>query len=158
MLYNFKRNRIIYAVVAFFIVFFLLITINSCKKSDEPESVEQTSDSNVSANSAANLTEDVNTTEKIDLSILYAGLLGTERAKDFTDFLSEHFKEVKTTDYMTFTGSEPGTFDVAIIDHNGLGFNTPMPKVPSLYSRAAVTLGVPGAFLSMRLNLKTGYL
>lgn len=155
MLYNLARNKPVGVFVAFLTVFLLLLTANSCKKSGPPESSEQTSDSNALANAE---TEDVNIAEKIDLRILYAGLSGTERAQDFTDFLSKHFKEVKTTDYTTFTGTEPFAFDVAIIDYNGLGFNPPRPKISPQYSRATITLGVPGAFLCSDLDLKTGYL
>jgi hypothetical protein len=158
MSYFFQRNKVVRTVSVFLSIFFLLLITNSCKKSGQPETTKQTSDSNASTDLSVKLTDDVNFTEKIDLRILYAGLLGTERAKDFTDFLSKHFKEVKTTDYMTFTGTEPITFDVAIIDHNGLGFNAPLPKISPQYARATITMGVPGAFLCERLKLKTGYL
>lgn len=150
MLHN---RKVFHAVCAFSLALLLLVT-NGCKKSGQPESAS----SNDSEDSAAKKIEDVNITEKIDLSILYAGLLETDRAKDFTDFLSKHFTEVKTTDYMKFTEMEPAPFDVVIIDHNGLGFNAPVPNISPQFSHAAITVGVPGAFLCDRLNLKTGYL
>jgi hypothetical protein len=73
-------------------------------------------------------------------------------------FGKSHFQQVETTDYNTFTGSYKTDFDVAIIDHNGTGFNVPTPNISRQYSRATVTVGVPGAFLCDRLSLKTGYL
>ena len=42
--------------------------------------------------------------------------------------------------------------------HNGVGFRVPIPNISRQYSRATVTLGVPGAHLCSRLSLKTGYL
>jgi outer membrane lipoprotein-sorting protein len=95
---------------------------------------------------------------KINLRILYAGLLGTDRAKDFIGFLSEHFEKVETTDYNTFTGNESIDFDVAIIDYDGKDTSAPRSNISRQYTRATVTMGVPGAFLCSRLSLKTGYL
>ena len=95
---------------------------------------------------------------KINLRILYAGRLGTDRAKDFVDFLSEHFEKVETTNYNTFTGNESIDFDVAIIDYDGKDTSAPRSNVSRRYARATVTVGVPGAFLCSRLSLKTGYL
>jgi hypothetical protein len=121
-----------------------------CKKKEQPKQVEQ--------NAEAQGADTVTAVEKIDLRILYAGLPDTDRAKDFMSFLESHFRHVEMTDYSTFTGSHSSEFDVAIVDHNGLGFRTPIPNIPRQYSRATVTVGVPGAFLCRRLSLKTGYL
>lgn len=162
MLRNFITNKCILVVFTFIFICLIAFT-NGCKKQDQPESAQQTVSTNDfidtdTVQEQVEDVEDIDISEKINLRILYAGLLGTERAKDFTDFLSKHFKEVRTTDYMSFTGNEPTVFDVAIIDHNGLGFNTPLPKISRQYSRATVTMGVPGGFISGRLNLKTDYL
>ena len=153
MLYKINFHNVIHKIFVLAFISILVVT-NGCKKSGSSESAG----SNDSIDPTAKLIEDVNVTEKIDLTILYAGLLDTDRAKDFTDFLSKHFTEVKTTDYMKFTGMESTPFDVAIIDHNGLGFNAPLPNISQQYSHATITVGVPGAFLCSRLNLKTGYL
>ena len=39
---------------------------------------------------------------KISLRILYAGMPGTARQKDFVSFLSHHFVEVKSVEVMSF--------------------------------------------------------
>jgi hypothetical protein len=92
------------------------------------------------------------------LKILYAGLPDTDRAKDFLEFLGEHFGTVETTDYNTFTGSEAKGFDVTIIDHDGADTKAPRLRLSPQYAHATITVGVPGAFLCSGLSLKTGYL
>jgi hypothetical protein len=117
-----------------------------CKK-DQPQETQQVSES-----------RRIEISEKIDLCILYAGLLNTDRAKDFVDFLKAHFRQVETTDYKTFNGTHTADFDVAIIDHNGLDTRAPLQGISRQYTRATVTMEVPGADLCSRLSLKTGYL
>ena len=95
---------------------------------------------------------------KFKLKILYAGLPKTDRAKDFMDFLGKHFKEVTFTDYNSFDEKKSTDFDVLILDHDGKEFSAPTPKISQQYSRATVTMGVPGGDISSRLRLKTGYL
>ena len=129
---NIFENKLALSAALVFLLAFMLIMFVSCKKTKTPE--------------------------KVNLRILYAGLPNTDREKDFVDFLKKHFQQVETTDYYAFTGSYKTDFDVAIIDHNGLGFNVPTPKISRQYSRATVTVGVPGAFLCSHLSLKTGYL
>jgi hypothetical protein len=129
---NIFENKLALSAALVFLLAFMLIMFVSCKKTKTPE--------------------------KVNLRILYAGLPNTDREKDFVDFLKKHFQQVKTTNYFAFTGSFTSDFDVAIIDHNGLGFNVPTPKISRQYSRATVTVGVPGAFLCSGLSLKTGYL
>ena len=153
-----KKNRVVLFALA--ICLFVTLMISSgCKKKEQPEEVrkdvpaEQTKDTTTS--------EQIVQTEpsgKIDLKILYAGLPDTDRAKDFVDFLKKHFEQVKTTDYNTFTGDEAANYDVAIIDHNGVAFRSPRPNISRQYTRATVTMGVPGAFICSNLSLKTGYL
>lgn len=92
------------------------------------------------------------------LKILYAGLPDTDRAKDFVNFLSEHFGKVQTADYNTFTGREAAGFDVTIVDHDGADTKAPRLKISPQYAHATITVGVPGAFLCSGLSLKTGYL
>jgi hypothetical protein len=93
-----------------------------------------------------------------DLKILYAGLLDTDRAEDYVGFLGKHFKTVETTDYKSFTGSEAAGFDVTIIDYDGTDRRAPRLRLPRDYTKATITVGVPGAHLCSGLSLKTGYL
>lgn len=96
--------------------------------------------------------------DKINLRILYAGLLDTDRQKDFVKFLSGHFKEVGIADFLNFKPTQTEDFDVVILDHDGAEFRAPRPDVSRDYSRATITMGVPGAFISNNLGLKTAYL
>lgn len=96
--------------------------------------------------------------DRADLRILYAGLLETDRAKDFVVFSGRHFAEVKTTDYNTFTGSRAAGFDVTIIDYDGVDTKASPLLLSPFYSAATITIGVPGALICSRLNLKTAYL
>ncbi len=95
--------------------------------------------------------------EKIDLRILYAGLPDTDRQKDFVKFLSGHFEKVGVGDYLNFRADQADGFDVVILDHDGADFWAPRPDVPRDYSRATITMGVPGALICSNLGLKTAY-
>lgn len=95
---------------------------------------------------------------KYAVKILYAGLPDTDRAGDFMAFLEKHFEKVTLTDYMKFTGQKTTGYDVVILDHDGTDTQAPMPKLVNGYSRATMTMGVPGADIGSRLSLKTGYL
>ncbi|MFC1607551.1 hypothetical protein ACFL47_06225 [Candidatus Latescibacterota bacterium] len=95
--------------------------------------------------------------EKIDLRILYAGHPQTVREKDYVDFLSKYFTKVEAVDATTLTEKQADGFDVVVIDYDGEGFK-PRLKLPDSYSRATVTVGVPGALLCGALDLKTGYM
>jgi uncharacterized lipoprotein YehR (DUF1307 family) len=153
-----KEKRIVLATLA--ICLFFILTISSgCKKKEQPEEARQNVPAEeITPTSTPEQVVQAGTSEKINLRILYAGLPNTDRAKDFVDFLSKHFKQVETTDYNTFTGDEAADFDVAIIDHDGLDTRAPRPNVSRQYTGATVTMGVPGAFICSRLSLKTGYL
>ena len=158
MVKNTFENSIVFVALILWFVFALAIS-GGCKKKEQPEDTQQA----VAAEetkyvSASEKIDEVDVYEKIDLRILYAGLPNTERAKDFVDFLSEHFKQVETTDYNTFTTDKTAGFDVAIIDYDGVEFRAPRPNISRQYSRATVTMGVPGAFICSSLSLKTGYL
>ena len=150
------RNRMILPSILILISFYASIVFVGCKEKDRSADTQQAIESQETK--LISDSQKTDTSEKIDLRILYAGLPNTDRAKDFVDFLTRHFQQVETTDYNTFTGSHTADFDVAIIDHNGVGFRTPVPNISRQYSRATVTVGVPGAFLCSRLSLKTGYL
>ncbi len=153
-----KENIIVLSALTLCLCFTLTIS-SGCKKKEQSEEAQQ----DVPAEQITQTTTSeqvvwVGASEKIDLRILYAGLLETDRAKDFVAFLAANFEKVETTDYLTFKGDESAGFDVAIIDHNGVAFRSPRPNISRQYTRATVTMGVPGAFICSNLSLKTGYL
>jgi hypothetical protein len=132
--------------------------VSGCKKSVPPE--EMTEPAEVAKTDAAVEEAEVVSGDagaKIDLRILYAGLPDTDRQKDFVKFLSGHFEKVKVGDYLNFKAEQADGFDVVILDHDGVDEKAPRPDVPRDYSRATVTMGVPGADICSRLDLKTGY-
>ena len=140
------KNKIILTTV-FLLVFILTIFIG-CKK-DQPQEAQQTVKP-----------QKTEPSEKIALSILYAGLLETERAKDFVAFLAAHFEKVGTTDYLTFKETESACFDVTIIDHDGVDFDRSIAifKLSCQYAHPVIAVGVPGANICSQLLLKTAYL
>lgn len=95
--------------------------------------------------------------EKIALRIFYAGHPGSEREKDFVEFLGKYFTQVTPGDLASFTDKSAQGSDVAILDYDGDGFKAPRPNLTRNYSRATVTVGVVGAFIGDQLSLKTGY-
>jgi hypothetical protein len=141
-----NKIKIVLSLGLVFLLTFALIVFVSCKK-DQPRQTRQAVES-----------QKVDTSGKIDLHVLYAGLPNTDRAKDFVSFLKTYFHQVETTDYNTYTGNHTSDFDVAIIDHDGADTRAPRPNISRQYTRATVTVGVPGAFLCSRLSLKIGYL
>ena len=96
--------------------------------------------------------------EKIPLRILYVGLPATERQKDFVSFLTQHFQEARFADYNDFKEEQADGSDVVIIDTDGeewgKGFNI---KVSEKYTKATISIGIPGAFWCDRMDLKNGY-
>jgi hypothetical protein len=117
--------------------------------------------------------------EPSQLRILYVGHPGSEREKDFVQFLGQHFETVKTADLSTFAGKpfadkDMAGFDVAILDYDGDGFKAPrariVPRFPedasrglralegSWLTRPLITVGVTGGLVASQARLKTGYL
>ncbi len=100
---------------------------------------------------------------KISLRILYAGMPNTAREKDFISFLRKHFVSAKSVDFSSFTEVQAKNSDVVILDKDGIQWasrgGNPLSKIklPQTYSRATLSLGIPGAFLYDRMNLKPGY-
>ena len=92
------------------------------------------------------------------LRILYAGHPGSDREKDFIQFLGQHFSIVKTADLKAFKEKDTEGFDVTILDYDGDGFKAPRPTISPAFSRPLVTMGVPGGLMSSGWGLKTGYL
>ena len=141
------KNKMVLSTVLIFLLAFVLIVFVGCKKKDQPQETQQAAEP-----------QKIDTSGKIHLRILYAGLPNTDRAKDFVDFLTRHFQQVETTDYNTFRGNHTADFDVAVIDYDGADTRAPRVIMSREYTRATVTVGVPGAFLCSNLSLKTGYL
>ncbi|MHC4557915.1 MAG: hypothetical protein ACYTFW_17030 [Planctomycetota bacterium] len=140
------RDRVLLVVLTLWLVHALAI-ISGCKKKDQPEDVQQ-----------AVGPDKIGTTEKFGLRILYVGLPDTERQKDFVEFLRKHFKQVDTADYNTFREEQTKDCDVAIFDKDGLEWKPLDINVSSQYSRATVSIGVPGAFWCRRVSSKMGYM
>ena len=142
-----------------------LAILPGCKKKEQPEDVEPV---NVT-DSIQDMPEPVQAVqediaEKINLRILYVGLSNTDRQKDFISFLSENFKEVKTIDLWSFKEEQTEDSDVVILDKDGIqwGSEGGKPlwdlKVSKQYSRPTISLGIPGAFWTDQMGLKTGYM
>ena len=153
--YTFRKTIVLSVLLTFFFVLTTIILVG-CKRKEKPEPAQQAVESRQTRQVSDSQKTD--TSGKIGLRILYAGLPNTERAKDFVDFLTRHFQQVETTDYNTFTGSHTADYEVAIIDHDGADTSAPRLRFSRQYARATVTVGVPGAFLCDSLSLKTGYL
>jgi len=102
--------------------------------------------------------------DKIPLKILYVGLINTERQKDFVSFLSDNFTEVKSTDLYAFKEEQTKASDVIILDKDGIQWDgrggKPLSdlQVSNQYSRPTISMGIPGAFWTSRMGLKTGYM
>jgi hypothetical protein len=96
--------------------------------------------------------------KKIDYRILYAGHPGSDREKEFVEFLGKQFQEVKTTDLAKFSEARAQGFDVVVLDYDGDGFKAPRPNLTSSYRQATVTIGVAGGMFSASRGLKTGYM
>lgn len=99
-----------------------------------------------------------NREEKIDLRILYLGHPGSEREKEYVNFLRTHFKEVGKGDLQKFEASQTEKYDVIILDYDGRCFDAPRPELSREYDRPTVTIAGVGALIGSGLNLKTGYL
>lgn len=104
------------------------------------------------------------TETKIALRVLYAGMTGTDRQKDFVSFLSDHFTKVKSVDVMSFKAEQANDSDVVILDKDGIQWGnrggSPLYEIirlPKSYNRATIALGIPGAFFYDRMGLKPGY-
>jgi hypothetical protein len=96
--------------------------------------------------------------EKIGLNVLYVGRPGSDREKDFKDFLNPNFELVKTADLGNFEENQAEKFDVVIFDYDGDAFNAPRPNISPAYSRPTVTVGVIGSLICDGQNIKQGYL
>jgi len=140
----------------------LLLAFSLCwscrKKTPEPEPEKQPADSNVAETATAIESQPPVASGKIPLRVLYVGLPDTERQNDFVTFLGKHFTQVDTADYNSFKEEQTKDCDVAIFDKDGLEWAPLDVDVSPQYSRATVSLGVPGAFWVRRVSRKMGYM
>ena len=120
------------------------------KKIDQADDAQQAA--------ASETIESIDVSEKSDLRILYVGLADTERQKDFVTFLGKHFKQIDTADYYAFTEEQTKDCDVAIFDKDGIEWAPLEIDVSDKYSRATVSIGVPGAFWVRKVSPKMGYM
>lgn len=118
--------------------------------------IEQADDAQQAA--ASETIANLDVSEKSDLRILYVGLPDTDRQKDFVTFLGKYFKQVDTADYHAFTEEQTKDCDVAIFDKDGIEWKALDINVSDKYSRATVSIGVPGAFWVERVSRKMGYM
>ena len=149
--------------ITFVLLTSLAFTLTACKKKESPQAPEAARDESVET-SVESPAPQLVTAGKIPLSIMYVGLIDTERQKDFVCFLSENFTEVKTAGLDTFTEDQTKDSDVVILDKDGIQWGdrggNPLwdIRVSSQYTRPTLTLGIPGAFWASRKGLKTGYM
>ena len=133
-----------------------LVTSGGCKKKEPPADAPQTI--GPAGSERVSAAEQINTSGKVDLRILYVGLPNTERQKDFVDLLRAHFERVDTADYNTFREEQTKDCDVAIFDKDGLEWKPLDINVSGYYSRATVSIGVPGAFWVRKVSPRMGYM
>jgi len=107
----------------------------------------------------------VNMSGKIPLKILYVGVEDTERSRDFVGFLSENFAEAKFANVRTFKEENAKNSDVIILDKDGVEWGISKVDFPltnitfsETYSKPTISLGIPGAFFTGEMNLKTDYM
>ena len=141
----------------------LALALPACKKKESPQARDQTQNDSVKSVVQSQSPQTI-VGDKIPLKILYVGLPDTERQKDFVSFLSRNFIEVKTTGLDTFTEEQTKDSDVIILDKDGIQWasrgGNPLSdlRVSAQYSRPTLSLGIPGAFWTNRMRLKTGYM
>ncbi|OHB65489.1 MAG: hypothetical protein A2Y77_11055 [Planctomycetes bacterium RBG_13_62_9] len=92
------------------------------------------------------------------LRILYAGRPGSDREKDFVDFLKKYFDVVQTGNLETFREADTQGFDVTLLDWDWNELRGPRVTVSENFSRPVITIGVPGGMICRQWRLKTGYL
>jgi hypothetical protein len=138
----------------------VLIALQVSKKKETPPARQQIQNALVKSE-----VQQVTSDEKIPLKILYVGLVDTERQKDFVSFLSNNFTGVKSTNLYAFKEEQTKGSDVIILDKDGIqwagrGDGKPLMNYPvsNQYTRPTISIGIPGAFWTDRMRLKTGYM
>ncbi len=103
--------------------------------------------------------------DKIDLSVLYAGIKDDPRTAEFTEFLSKTFTRVEAIDLGALSAETASGADVVIVDsptpyREGDKFE--FPKAPALgtdYSKPTILMGVAGGVvLNTSRTLKLNWL
>ena len=152
-----KKGRIVLAAT---MAVLLASALSGCKKQNEPTRPPRSRAAEPNARTAA-LTPAAEPAAKTDVGkdirILYVGRPGTDREKDFVDFLSKHFGTVAKGDWTAFAEAQCTGFDVTILDYDGDGLDAPHVNLSQGFSHPIITVGVPGAFVCSAANLKTGY-
>lgn len=105
-----------------FLTIGLLLACSLCwncrKKTPEPQPEQQAADGSVAETATTVQSQPPAPSGKIPLRILYVGLPGTERQKDFLAFLGKHFTEVDLENVML--GFAPGkSYQAAAICRHG---------------------------------------
>lgn len=155
-----KRPRIIMGVC----LLVLSLTLSACKDKAPASSQSDTAAGLPTKTSPQTPAPAVASGEKIPLKILYVGLPGTDREKDFVSFLSANFAQVNAADLDAFKEEQTQDSDVVILDKDGIQWGSeggrPLSdlRVSNAYTKPTVSLGIPGAFWTSRMNLKTGYM
>jgi hypothetical protein len=154
------KNMSILRYIAFILLPGVIFSLPACKKKEPPQARQGTQNTLINSEY-----EQITVGDKIPLKILYVGLVNTERHKDFVSFLSDNFTQVKSTDLYAFKEEQTKGSDVVILDKDGIqwagrGDGKPLMNYPvsNQYSRPTITLGIPGAFWTDRMRLKTGYM
>jgi hypothetical protein len=93
-----------------------------------------------------------------NIRILYVGHPGSDREKDFVDFLSKHFGTVAKGDLGAFKESQSNGYDVTIMDYDGDFLKAPRPNISQGFSHPILAVGAVGALVGRSLGLKTGYM
>ena len=96
------------------------------------------------------------TTEKIALNILYMGEPESARAKDFAQFLGDHFTKVEVMDAANFDPAQTAPYDVVIFDPAAKQLAR-FAKLPADYSKPTVLEGPFGARAGSALGLRLGF-
>jgi hypothetical protein len=154
-----RQNRFTSIALCVWLFIAILLNLSGCKQKDqaqevqEQEQVEQAQDKALVDQGGL-----IGSDGKIKLRILCTTSPKVGRTDDFVTFLNKHFIKVARTDYKSFQEEQAKDFDVVIIDYGMERPGTPVPQLSPAYSRATVTMGVPGSMVCRRLNLKPGYL
>ena len=105
-------------------------------------------------------------TEREDLSILYAGYPGGPRAKAWTDFLRQWFSKVESIDLRKLNGRSAADFDVVVADwtsrYKDGSYNTSAPRhnnsLGKDFTKPIIMISAVGAELTRTMQLKTDWL
>jgi len=155
-----KKSHFNSFVLHFLFFLAIFLSLSGCKPKDQARDVQEQDQAEKTQDVAVVETDElIGPDGKIKLRVLCTSSPKEGRTDDFVQFLSKHFVKVATTDYESFHEELAEDFDVVIIDYGMERPGTPVPRQLSpAYSRATVTMGVPGSMVCRRLNLKPGYL